>query len=92
VNASSIVFNFAYTAPIWSSIRFNFWASVNPQIQLGYFGNANLANSIKDGSVVVSTNIQQAFGSGDNPVVRAFLNGYEAVSNVVQIAVSPSNL
>ena len=47
---------------------------------------------IKDGSAVVNTNIQQAFGSNDNPVVRAFLNGYEATSQVVQIAVNPSNL
>lgn len=92
MSGSSIVFNLAYTAPIWTSIRFNFWASVNPEIQLGYFGNVNIANLAKDGSAVVSTNIQQAFGSNDNPVVRAFLNGYEVTSQVVQIAVNPSNL
>lgn len=90
VNTSSIVFNFAYTAPIWSAIRFNFWASSNSQIQLGYFSNNNLAVSAN--SAVVSTKIQQAFGSSDNPVVRVFLNGYQAQSNVVQVQVSPSNL
>ena len=47
---------------------------------------------VKDGSAVVNTNIQQAFGSNDSPVVRAFLNGYEATSQVVQISVNPSNL
>ncbi len=90
ISPSSIVFSFAYTAPIWSLIRFNFWASANPQIQLGFFSNSKLA--VSGNSAVASTNIQQAFGASDNPVVRVFLNGYQAQSGVVQIAVSPSNL
>jgi len=90
INKTSIVFNFAYTAPIWSTIRFNFWASSNSQIQLGYFSNNNL--TVTANSAVVSTKIQQAFGTNDNPVVRVFLNGYQSESNTVQIQVSPSNL
>ncbi len=90
INTSSIVFSFAYTTPIWSTIRFNFWASSNIQIQLGHFSNINLAVSAN--SAVVSTKIQKAFGANDNPVVRVFLNGYQTQSNVVQIQVSPSNL
>ena len=90
ITPSSIIFNFAYTVPIWSAIRFNFWASANPQIQLGYFSNNKL--SVSSNSAFVFTNIQQAFGATDNPVVRVFLNGYQAQSSVIQIAVSPSNL
>ena len=29
VSTTSIVFTFAYTTPIWTKIRFNFWASAN---------------------------------------------------------------
>lgn len=90
VTASSILFNFAYTAPIWSVIRLNFWASGNSQIQLGYFISSNL--TVTSNSAVVTANIQQAFGTNDSPVIRAFLNGYQTQSNAVQISVSPSNL
>jgi len=90
VTPSSIVFNFAYTAPIWSVVRFNFWATTNTQIQLGYFSSVNL--TFDGNSAVATTNIQQPFGKTDNPVVRAFLNGYQAQSSVVQVSISPSNL
>jgi len=90
VTSSSIVFIFAYTAPIWSVIRFNFWASGNSQVQLNFFSSSNL--TVSGTSAVVTTIIQQAFGPNDNPVIRTFLNGYQAQSTSVQVAVSPSNL
>ena len=40
----------------------------------------------------VQTQIGSAFPAGAQPVVRAFINGYMAASEVVQLAVAPSNL
>ena len=71
-------------------MRVNFWASANPQIQLGYFSTNRL--TFTNGSASASTPIQAAFSANDNPVVRAFLNGYQSTSNEVQIAAIPSNL
>lgn len=84
------MFGFAYTSPIWSKIRFNFWASANSQIQLGTFSAVNLA--VSGNSATVSTSLQQPFSQNDNPVIRAFINGYMSWGNGVQIAVAPSNL
>ena len=90
ISASLIVFTFAYTTPMWSKVRFNFWASANHEIQLGHFSARNVA--FKNNYAIVGTQIQKAFGPNDKPVIRAFINGYMLKSNGIQIAVNPSNL
>jgi hypothetical protein len=90
ITASQIIFTFAYTTPLWSKVRFNFWASGNQEVQLGNFAARNL--QVSSSQAVVSTNIQQAFGVNDKPIVRAFINGYMLSSAGVQIAISASNL
>ena len=90
VSSSKITFSFAYTAPIWTKIRFNFWASAHNEIQLGNFNARNIQS--QGNAAVVSTTIQKAFAPSDSPVIRAFINGYMVGSNGVQVAVNPNNL
>lgn len=37
ITGAQIGFQFDFSSPVWSKIKVNFWASNNPQIQLGYF-------------------------------------------------------
>jgi hypothetical protein len=37
VTSSAAIFQFDYSFGGWNSIRLNFWASGNPQVQLGFF-------------------------------------------------------
>lgn len=37
VSAGQVAFQFDFSSPVWSRVKVNFWASNNPQIQLGYF-------------------------------------------------------
>lgn len=90
ISASLIVFTFAYTTPLWSKVRFNFWASANSEVQVGHFSARNVA--FKNNYAIVGTQIHKAFGPNDKPVIRAFINGYMLKSNGIQIAVNPSNL
>lgn len=90
ISASLIIFTFAYTTPMWSKVRFNFWASANNEIQVGHFSARNIA--FKNNYAIVGTQIQKAFGAADKPVIRSFINGYMLKSNGIQIIVNPSNL
>lgn len=85
ISTSLIVFTFAYTTPLWSKVRFNFWASANSEVQLGHFNARNIA--FKNNYAIVGTQIQKAFGPSDKPVVRAFINGYMLASNGIQIRI-----
>ena len=78
ISNTVIVFTLAYTVPIWSKIRFNFWASANPQIQVGTFSAINLTPS--NNMATAQTTIKNAFAASAQPVVRVFINGYMAVS------------
>lgn len=90
ISSSKIVFNFAYTNPIWTKVRFNFFASATNEVQLGHFGARNLA--ISGNTANIGTSLKQAFGAKDVPIVRAFINGYMLKSNGVQVAVSAKDL
>lgn len=90
VSSSSITFSFAWTAPLWSKLRFNFWASANSQIQLGTSVVTNL--NVVGNAATVTTSLQSAFSASDKPVIRAFINGYMSWGQVIQLAVAPSNL
>ena len=37
ITQSQVAFQFDFSSPVWSRLRVNFWASRNPQIQVGYF-------------------------------------------------------
>lgn len=37
ISESQVAFQFDFSSPVWSRLRVNFWASRNPQIQVGYF-------------------------------------------------------
>lgn len=96
---SQINFQFDYSAPVWSKVKVNFWASANRQIQLGFFKvgiNIIYLDNIQTiGScncALAYTSINAPFAQSENPVIRVFLNGFDVSSNSAQISVSPTNL
>ena len=77
---------------VWTRVRVNFWASTNPQLQLGYFKVDPIVTQSKCNCAQVFTSISAPFTPSDSPVIRVFINGLDVSSSALQISVSPSNL
>ena len=92
VSSSQATFTFDFSAPLWSKVKVNFWASTNQQIQVGFFKVDNLQTLPSCNCAVAYTSINSAFAQSDNPVLRVFLNGFDVSSSTVQLSVTPTNL
>ena len=90
VNRLRAIFQWDYTASLWVRIRLNFWASANPEVQLGHLRVDNINPT--QGRAFATTDLSQAFGKHQRPVIRTFINGYGLTSNVLQLATAPANL
>ena len=99
VTANSILFSYDYSNPMWASIKINFWASTESQIQLGYFkvgtdsiylDNFQLNTNCNFG--LTYTNLAKPFATNDNPVVHVFLNGFNVQGSAIQISAIPTKL
>ena len=77
---------------VWTRVRVNFWASTNPQLQLGYFMVDPIVTLSTCNCTQVYTSIPAPFAPSDSPVIRVFINGFDVSSLALQISVSPSNL
>jgi len=84
---------------MWASIKINFWASTESQIQLGYFkvgtdsiylDNFQLNTNCNFG--LTYTNLAKPFATNDNPVVHVFLNGFNVQGSAIQISAIPTKL
>ncbi len=92
VGRTQLNFGWDYSLAVWSRIRVVFWASSNPQLQLGYFRVDAIQTQASCNCAQAYTTITAPFGQGDNPVIRVFINGFDLASPSLQISVSPSNL
>ena len=59
-------------------------------MQLGHLRIDNIAP--RDGRAFAHTDLSQAFDKHQRPVIRTFINGYDLVSNTLQLATAPANL
>jgi hypothetical protein len=92
VAKAQLIFGWDYSLAVWSRVRVVFWASSNPQLQLGYFRVDAIQTQASCNCAQAYTTIAAPFGQSDNPVIRVFINGFDVSSPSLQISVSPSNL
>ena len=89
IDTQGISFRSMYTPKMWSKVRINFWAGHNPEIQLGYFRIDRISPSgnMAHGETAIARPFQ-----GVKPVIRTFINGFDSVTPVLQLATAPTNL
>lgn len=92
LSAAAVGFRFDFTAALWTRLRLNFWASRNPQMQLGYFRVDSVQVQGSCNCALAYTTINAPFAGRDSPVIRVFINGFDVSSSGLQISVSATNL